>query len=640
MKKFFLFLFLWQSVIAQTGARYLIITHDDFYNKIKPFARWKTTKGLKTKIVKLSDIGNGPEQIKNYITDVYNTWDIKPQYLLLVGSPNKIPFPSINYQGYVYESDNYYTNVTGDFHNELLPGRFWVDDTLEARTIVAKVLSYEKCMTAIDSFWYRGGVTIVNEDEDSFPADSVYWADVRYAHTLMLGAGFTEIDSLAQSFGNTSVDVINAINNGCSYILYRGVGFNNWDYPFNAIHGYDMHNGPMLPVVISATCATVYGIGQEWTRTGTPTELKGVVGFLGTTTALMHAAEFRSALAKGTLENIFCDSLSTLGKAAEAGRLKYYELFHNTLEYNSWTCLGDPSMELRTFTPKGITVVHDSLFWVVPEAGTIRVHVEYNSVPVESALVCIMAERDTTIYHYGRTDNAGNITFIDTFHIPGDSLVCTVTGRNLKPYSGKAPVKFTGGPYLLLNSFLIEDSIGGNNDNIANPGEDIDIPVWIKNWGDSTAYNVVGVLQKAAADPFFTLYDTTKSFDDVPAFDSAFSSVDGYNIVVDSACPDSHRIDLSLVIKDDNDSTWISDFNFIVHAPIIEFVQYYFPGYLKYTPTGDTNQLIVELVNTGSYQAENLNCTIFTTDSFVNILDPTSSFGTILPDTISSNESD
>ncbi|MGB3341211.1 MAG: C25 family cysteine peptidase, partial [bacterium] len=469
-------------------------------------------------------------------------------------------------------------------------------------------------------------------------SDSVYWADARYMHKLMVDAGFVHIDSFAESFGQDTVDLLNAINDGRSYIMYRGTGGNGWGGPFFLYNPANMNNGFRLPIVLSATCGTIEGIGKLWLSAGTSVEPKGVVGFLGTTTGLFGAAEMRSALAKGTLENIFTDSISTLGKAAEAGRLKYFALFNDSLEYDSWNCLGDPEMIVWTTTPKAIDVSHN--IGVHAGSCTLFVHVQYrsNGLPAESAFVCAMAKEDTSIYYYGRTNSAGNIEFLVHTYIPCDTIFFTVTGRNLQPYYGFTLVQFFGGPYVLMHSFSISDTSGGNSDSIANPGENIEIPVWVKNWGDSIAYDVSGIVQKISVDSFFTFSDTIKYFGDMQPFDSV-STTDGYNVIITPDCPDTHRIELQLVIRDINDSTWISLFQFTVHAPIILFKRYYFPGFLKYTPAGDTNQLIIELTNVGSYTAENATAKIFSSDSFFVPIDSTSSFGTILPDSIVSNQS-
>jgi hypothetical protein len=440
MTKFILFFLIIVSLAftREIGARYLIITHDNYYNALQPLAEWKTRKGFKTKIVTLSDIGSSDSaQIRNYILNAYTDWQIKPEYVLLVGDKSQIPFPQCSYHGHIYRTDNYYTNLMGDYKNEIIPGRFWVYSTNNLETVIAKVLSYDKDPYIDDSLWFRKGVTIVNEYEPPPPSDSVYWADARYTYNLMLDAGYTHIDSFATSFGNSSSDVHNAINDGRSYILYRGVGLGEWGYPFDNISPSMMNNGFKLPIVVSGTCGTIEGIGYEWLNAGTPEQPKGVVGFFGTTTALMDAAELRSALAKGTFESIFCDSFTTLGKACENGRQAVYDLGLelSEMEYESWTCLGDPEMTVWTTTPRQIDVSYDSMLLV--GSCTLSVNVQCNSMPVESALVCVMAKQDSAVYRYGRTDSLGNIEFIDEFQIPSDLVFITVTGRNLKPYCGK-----------------------------------------------------------------------------------------------------------------------------------------------------------------------------------------------------------
>jgi hypothetical protein len=66
----------------ETGARYLIITPDAYFDILQPLAQWKTQKGMKAKIVTLSETGSDSTQIRNYIMNAYNTWSIQPEYLL------------------------------------------------------------------------------------------------------------------------------------------------------------------------------------------------------------------------------------------------------------------------------------------------------------------------------------------------------------------------------------------------------------------------------------------------------------------------------------------------------------------------------------------------------------------------------
>ncbi|UCC11512.1 MAG: T9SS type A sorting domain-containing protein [candidate division WOR-3 bacterium] len=618
----------------ETGARYLIITHDDFYEAIEPLARWKTQKGLKTRIAALSETGSDSTEIRSYIMNAYNTWQPRPEYVLFVGSKYHITFPYFQIAGYVVSSDNYYVNVTGDFRNEMIPGRFWANDTLQVQTIVQKVLSYEKNPTLEDSFWLIKGTTIVNEDNYPPYDDSTYWADARYAHSLMIEAGFAHIDSFSEYRGHNSIDVLNAINDGRSYILYRGGGLQVWDWPFWDIDTNYMFNGYKLPIVISATCATIEGIGQQWLTAGTPEDTKGVVGFLGTTTALYHAAQFRSALARGTLESIFHDRTSTLGKAAEAGRLNYYQLFGDQLEYHSWNCLGDPEMTLRTMIPQPMNAVINSE--LSTGICTVFMHVTCNAVPIESALVCIMAELDTSFYHVGYTDADGVIQFMDTLYVPVDTVYFTASKYNTIPFQSWRHVNFSGGPYLILTSVSQSDSIGGNGDDVINPGEEIEMSAWIRNTGDVTAHDVTGMIRPAVVDTFYALIDSTSVFGDIARYDSAYS-VDAFDIAIANNCPDSHEVLLELTIADSSGQQWVDTISLMCRAPFLDLHDFYFPGFLKYTTAGDTNQLFVELINSGSYNAENVSATLLCDDSFYTSIDSVAVFGTINSGEVGSN---
>ncbi len=166
MKKFifFIFLVIFSAQAQEQGAKYLIITHDTFYNDVQPLARWKHKKGMMTKVVKLSEIGSTSTQIKDYIQYGYNNWTVQPEFILLVGAPNLIPWG----QTYPY-SDNPYMNMNGDIFNEILLGRLTVHNNTEAQTVVNKILLYERTPYLGDTTWMRNACLIVREDGYTYP---------------------------------------------------------------------------------------------------------------------------------------------------------------------------------------------------------------------------------------------------------------------------------------------------------------------------------------------------------------------------------------------------------------------------------------------------------------------------------------
>jgi hypothetical protein len=295
-------------ISREEGARYLVITHDDFYNAVLPLAEWKHKKGMMTKVVKLSETGSSTGDIMNYIYNAYNNWQVRPEFLLLVGAPNYLPLPYIDF---IY-TDNYYTDFEGDFFNDILSGRITAHNVTEAQTIVNKILLYERTPFLEDSVWFKDACLIVREDYNYYPPvgdDSIYWDDIHHARDYMINNGYQTVDTLSRLLGNDAADIIAKVDSGRAFVLYRGSCINNWWSPFD-VDADLLNNGEKLPIVLSITCRTM-GTGstpagaEKWLLTGTPTEPRGASGYFATTTVIGGGAHLRSAVCKGFFDGVF-----------------------------------------------------------------------------------------------------------------------------------------------------------------------------------------------------------------------------------------------------------------------------------------------------------------------------------------------
>jgi len=424
------------SAAQAPGARYLIITHDTFYDAILPLAEWKNKKGMKVEIARLSEIGSDSLSIKNYITNAYYTWEIRPEFLLLVGAPNFIPFPTIN----GWHTDNFYTNiVTTDIYNEILSGRLTVHSTNEAQTVVNKILLYERTPYMGDSSWFTKACLILRNDYD--PGDTLYWGDIHHAKNLMLQAGYDSVDTLASQFGNNANDVLQRVNTGRGFVMYRGQGLNNWWSPFD-VNPHSTANGSKLPIVMSFTCCML-GTGsspataEQWFLTGTPTTPRGASGYFATTTVGGGSITFRrSAVSRGFFSAIFTDSVRTFGEACEGGRRHVYATLSAADEYRGFTTVGDPEMNIWTDTPCSLFVVHPQFVPTGYAEFTVNVSYSANNTPSNGAIVCIVGDLNSSIYEVDTTNVNGDAHFVILPVIADDDIYVTVTGRNLKPYEG------------------------------------------------------------------------------------------------------------------------------------------------------------------------------------------------------------
>ena len=624
---------------AQQGARYLVITHDNFYNIVQPLAQWKNRTGMKCRVVRLSETGSTADAIRNYIVNAYNTWPLRPEYLLLVGAPNLLPFPQVDG---VY-SDNYYTNMDGDIYNEILSGRLTVHDSLEAHTVVNKILWYERHPNTADPAWFKKGTLLVHQDNS--PNDSFYWGDAHYAAGLMVANGFTRVDTFSDAYGNNVNDVIDAVNDGRAFLQYRGSAVNQWQAPFD-VNPNSVTNGTKLPIVLSITCRTIGtgstpAVAEGWLLTGTPTTPRGAAGYFAGTTNVTSGAHLRSAICRGFWNALFNEQKRTFGEACEGGRVRLYTLYPGEVhEYYGYTTLGDPDMGLWTDTPCSLTVIHPVVIPIGEASFTVIVSRAIGGNPVSNAIVCVSGKQDTMLYAVDTTDAAGNAYFIVHPQVVLDTVWVTVSGRNLKPYEGSMRVLVLDRPYVVYLRSQVRDSLGGNADGVINPGETIDLLTWVKNWGDSAGYGITGVLR--TADPLINVTDSVKTIGDIAGQDSASTGAGGFIFTVSGNCPDSHLINFDLVCRDLIDSSWVSHFSKIVRSGDLIFGDVFIGGgngNSTFEP-GETISVNVVLKNIGSVGLDSIRTVIRTSSIYASIIDSLAYYPHVGPDSIAGSAPD
>ena len=428
------------TIFAFDGAKYLIIAPDNYVQYVQPLANWKTKKGIKAYIAPLSITGNSSTQIKTYIVNAVNNWRIKPEYILLVGSGGLIPSSSLGGGEY---SDDYYADITGDYKIELSIGRLPCTNTTQCQTNVAKTLENDRTPYMTDTTWYRKGTTIVREDGSIHP-DTIYWNNVRYIHSFWRNQ-FTTIDSLSYQRGDDRNDVVNAINNGRIYVVYRGEATVTWYTPFQ-VNVSQTTNGFKLPIIISGTCATMSlsfqtgYLGDNFLNTGTASNPRGAVGFFGSSVAASGSglAWQRGTVTKGFFTALYTNNCYKLGDASKRAKFILDSIrppYYSDIRYKEWNLFGDPELNLWTAVPKKLTVQHDTLIITHPQYFTVNVQRAGN--PVSGALVCLMM--DTLIYECSYTNNSGQATFLINPSSAGTMSV-TITAQNCIPYEKNVTV--------------------------------------------------------------------------------------------------------------------------------------------------------------------------------------------------------
>lgn len=106
-------------------------------------------------------------------------------------------------------------------------------------------------------------------------------------------------------------------------------------------------------------------------------------------------------------------------------------------------------------------------------------------------------------------------------------------------------------PWVYVWNYMINDSMSGDSNGIPDPGETVDIIVYLANGGDSSANNVEATLQ--SSDPDITILDSFASFGDMPPGWQANNDSAPYSFEVVSAITDT-LADFSLFISANQDS--------------------------------------------------------------------------------------
>jgi hypothetical protein len=599
------------------GARYLIITRDLYEGLVEPLAEWKRLKGVSTIVTRLSLIGSSKSQIRAYITEAYNTWDIPPEFVLLVGDTEALPIGDG-----LTPTDNYYAAIDGgDYLADILIGRLSADTSGQCATQVVKYLKYERTPPRMYAHWPASATLMVADDYDN--GDYIYYDNTWDVYDLMDEMELAPIDTLFRRNDSTTGDVYASVNAGKGFLNFRGQAFYNWNNPFD-IDPYNLTNVNRLPVVVSATCGTGtfhhdFYVCEAWVRAGTSTNPKGGVAFFGSNTAIEGSQQLsrrRGYVCTGFFENAFGENGLTLGEACNAGKLKLYMIEPEQMEYEGMNLLGDPELSLWTADPVDMTVEHVHAVQIGLQEFAVSVTVE--GTPAADALVALT--KDGEVFSFGYTDATGNVSIPIEPLTPGE-LALTITRRNCYAYEAVAQV-LDSGPFVIFSELTLDDSSGGNGDGYLSPGETATVAVELHNVGDETAVTTAAALR--TDDPHATVTDSTAAYGTIPAGETTWG-LDDFELTISASCPVGHEAPAWLSITFDGE-TIISDM-----PPIpIATGRFVYDGTAVSDPTpggdgdgnvgpGETAGLVLTLTNSGLCGLADIDATLVSESSFVAV---------------------
>ena len=390
--------------------KYLIITSDNLKNSFIPFANWKTTKGIKAKIVTTEEIYTeyASETISNQLKIkqcIYDYYTKGLEYVLLGGDETIIPVQKCYGTCTAYNdstvttktipdlpTDLFYANLTGNldwnadgdnligeindnnnFYPNIAIGRFPIKTIAQANLLIQKSIYYDK-NPPLNNWSNRMLLTGANLYEQENMAGQCenlfntyiqpYWSNVEKTRFYDTDTDFEG----GENYELTSTNLQEQINNGYHHIFINCHGSESdfWleQGTYSTNHANSLTNSSPTFIVTNA-CHTnafdknILSLGEAFMRAtngkimaylGTTRENIGSRGTILGPSSLYHGEFYK---------NIFSSQHQSIGEALKNALTSIYSQHINENEYRwvlySLTLLGDPELQPYTQNPQKIT---------------------------------------------------------------------------------------------------------------------------------------------------------------------------------------------------------------------------------------------------------------------------------------------
>jgi hypothetical protein len=622
---------------------YLFITPSTLQSTLQTgLVEWKKEKGFPCTVANTTQTGSTNSQIKSYIQNIYNTWPIPPDYVILVGDVDS-PYnmPCFNYTDGNPTDQTYVLLEGSDYFPDMQIGRLSVDSQTDLQVVCAKIRNYEKDPYMTSTTWFTRGL-MVYDYSWSESCQTTKWNCRDY----MLADGYTSITEVTNPPNYSGAALINAaINTGVTFVNYRGSGmYSGWTPPnYYSSDIYNLNNGFKLPVITSIVCGggnyastgTDPCFGEVWIRAGTPTTPKGAVSFTGPTSLYTHT-RWNNCLDGGIYQGIFGEGISDFGSALLRGKMElYYGMpwnqgggtTTNSVEcyFHIYNILGDPGLAMWTGIPATLTVTHPTSLPL--GVNSFQLTVASGGNPVEEALVCVYNSANS--YQEIAWSDADGAVWLELTDAAAGAYTVTVTGKNLDTYSGTLTIGQQS-VALGINSFTLDDDqsgeSNGDGDGQFNPGETIELAVVLRNSGSSqTATGVSATI--ASSDPFVTITQNALTGPDAaPGANSPLT--DDFNIALSQEAPHGHVAPFSLLASCAQGS-WTNVINLTVVSGLAEAINdtVLAPG--GYLNPGQTANVGITLSNSGGDPLTNCSGILSSPNTLLTVTDSYGVWGTI-----------
>jgi hypothetical protein len=611
-------------------------------NYVEELMDWKHRVGYEVNYVNSSNVVNNRNNLKNYIDDAYETWDNPPVHVTIVGDaegPYDIPTWTDSWSSYNGDGDHPYSTLEGnDQFPDLFLGRLSFDTSSDLQTIIGKTLNYESSPYMGENWFQRA--CLVGDPSSSGVSCVITNEQI---HELLDIAGFEEVNTVYNSPWESQMQA--GISEGVSFFNYRGY----WGVSgFSSSNLNNTSNGFMLPVATVITCGTgSFGseeaLIESFIRAGTASNPKGSVACIGTATLGTHTM-FNNIVDMGFYYGALVEGIESAGAALMYGKMMLYKNYptnpsnycHIFAHWNN--LMGESSLSMWSAYPEQITVEHP--YALSKGTNYIDITVAKASGALEEAWVTILM--DDEIFESGYTNANGFIRLPIPSSQAGVALV-TVTKKNHYPYQSSFQIYDPGVSVNVSETTLTidDDNFGesvGDGNGIANGGETIEISISATNFGSEDAENVFGVI--ASESGYVTIQSATVNYGAISSENTVVAPMP-YVITLAEGLPQGANLDLIIYFNNDGGSTSSGMLNVIVSGNNLSAASVDVIGSSSDILTsGESSNFKIELNNSGTVNASAVTGTITCASPFIEIIDNTGTWSSVMSDGSSMNGSD
>ena len=335
--------------------KYLIITAPAYESAMSQFVNHKNGHGFEVEMFSTSITGTTNTAIKTFIQSRYNNPSTKPEFILLVGDVVNIPAWTGQGEGTPTTDLNYAQLEGGDYFADAFIGRFSVSNTTELQNAINKTIFMESYIATL-------------QKKNIYMASTDNWQISEGTHNYVIDnyfnpAGYTNLKLYTHTYGATTQQLINALNDNQVFAIYSGHGSEySWaDGPvLNQQQVRDLTN-TWYPFVYSFACITgSYHLsecfGETWLRTD-----NGASAFYGSSVNSYWDED--DILEKKIFQAMFEDDLTRITPMFDIGKIYLVNHYGGGITPGStmlryvemYNLMGDPSIPVKRQIPPDTT---------------------------------------------------------------------------------------------------------------------------------------------------------------------------------------------------------------------------------------------------------------------------------------------